>query len=151
MITDKKKRIEDFTTGFLPMLIWIVPVTALVLAQPNFSNGAMIFTMSIVLLFIGRAKLLHIAGTLGACVPVLGLVMLMAPYRMQRILSYLGGSGAAGKIHYQLDQAIIGFGNGGVFGLGLGGSRQRELFLPESYGDFVFSIVGEEWGLIGFL
>ncbi len=151
LITDKKKRIEDFATGFMPMLIWIVPVTALVLAQPNFSNGAMIFTMSIVLLFIGRAKLLHIAGTLGACVPVLGLVMLMAPYRMQRILSYLGGSGAAGKIHYQLDQAIIGFGNGGVFGLGLGGSRQRELFLPESYGDFVFSIVGEEWGLIGAL
>jgi len=77
--------------------------------------------------------------------------MLMAPYRMQRIVSYIGGGGAAGKVHYQLDQAIIGFGNGGVFGLGPGGSRQRELFLPESYGDFVFSIVGEEWGLIGTL
>jgi cell division protein FtsW len=71
---------------------------------------------------------------------------------MRRILSYVSGSidtPTAGN--HQLRQGIIGFGNGGIFGLGPGGSRQRELFLPESYGDFVFSIIGEEYGLIGTL
>ena len=64
-----------------------------------------------------------------------------------------GGGGEAGSKmgNYQLRQGIIGFGNGGIFGLGPGNSRQRDLFLPESYGDFVFSIVGEEYGLIGTL
>jgi len=76
--------------------------------------------------------------------------MLSAEYRMRRIMSYIDGSGG-GKTNYQLWQAMIGFGNGGVFGLGPGNSRQRDLFLPESYGDFVFSIVGEEYGLIGTL
>ncbi len=62
------------------------------------------------------------------------------------------GDGAGTKdAKHQLTQAIIGFGNGGIFGLGPGGSHQRDHFLPESYGDFVFSIVGEEYGLVGTL
>jgi len=151
LMADKKERVKDFTAGFLPMLVWIVAVTVLVLAQPNFSNGAMIFAISLVMLFIGRARLSHIALTAGACVPPLIVYMLSAPYRMQRILSYVGGGEASAGAKHQLYQAIIGFGNGGLFGLGPGGSRQRDHFLPESYGDFVFSIVGEEYGLLGTL
>ena len=54
-----------------------------------------------------------------------------------------------GRMAHQVWQGIIGFGNGGILGLGPGMSRQREFFLPESYGDFVFAIIGEEYGLIG--
>ena len=78
--------------------------------------------------------------------------MVSAPYRMKRILSYVGfGSDetVTTTANYQLLQGIIGFGNGGIFGVGMGQSKQRDLFLPESYGDFIFSIVGEEYGLIG--
>jgi cell division protein FtsW len=78
--------------------------------------------------------------------------MFTAEYRMKRIMSFFNASADfGGQANYQLWQGIIGFGNGGLFGLGPGQSRQRELFLPESYGDFVFSIVGEEYGLIGTL
>ncbi|MBI3580305.1 MAG: FtsW/RodA/SpoVE family cell cycle protein, partial [Ignavibacteriales bacterium] len=71
------------------------------------------------------------------------------PHVMQRINSFLYGSTDTGNKNYQLWQGIIGFGNGGLFGVGPGASKQRDFFLPESYGDFVFSIVGEEYGFIG--
>ena len=153
LMAAKGEMVKDFRKGFLPMLIWIGAVTVLVMAQPNFSMGAMIFAISLAMLFIGRARVSHIALTLGALVPLLVLYMVSAEYRMQRIMSYMGMGEGEGmqKARHQLTQAIIGFGNGGIFGLGPGGSHQRDHFLPESYGDFVFSIVGEEYGLIGTL
>jgi len=76
-------------------------------------------------------------------------VALTRPHVMKRIDTYMhGGSGESGS-NYQLTQGIIGFGNGGIFGVGPGESKQRDFFLPESYGDFVFSIVGEEYGILG--
>jgi cell division protein FtsW len=152
LLSDKRERIRDFTTGYLPMMIWIGAVSLLVLLQPNFSSGAVLFVLSLVMLFIGRARWLHLSLTVGALVPLLLVYMLSAHYRMQRIMNFIhGGAEGGGKGNYQLLQGIIGFGNGGLFGLGPGASRQRDLFLPESYGDFVFSIVGEEYGLIGTL
>ena len=145
----KQDRIQDFKLGFLPMMIWVGVVTLLVLLQPNFSTGAMIFGISLAMLFLGRARLSHLGLTLATLVPLLLLYMLSAEYRMRRILGFLGGGTDSGTVNYQLKQGIIGFGSGGLLGVGPGESRQRDLFLPESYGDFVFSIVGEEYGLIG--
>jgi cell division protein FtsW len=147
----KQDRIRDFKVGFLPMMIWITVVTVLVLLQPNFSTGAMIFGISLTMLFLGRARLLHLGLTLTALVPLLLLYMISAEYRMKRIMGFLGGGPDSGTTNYQLKQGIIGFGSGGLLGVGPGESRQRDLFLPESYGDFVFSIVGEEYGFIGTL
>ena len=150
LVAVKGDLIRDFKKGFVPMMIWIGCVTGLVLLQPNFSMGAMIFLLSLIMLFIGRAKLSHLALTFAILVPVLLLYMLSAEYRRARIMSFFNGSGgASGKGHYQLWQGMLGFGNGGIFGVGPGESKQRDFFLPESYGDFVFSIVGEEYGFIG--
>ncbi len=148
MLAVKKDQVRQFSAGYLPMLIWIGAVTLLVLLQPNFSTGAMIFGLSFLLLYVGRARLSHIALTFAALVPLLVLYMVSADYRMRRIMGFLG---SGDHTNYQLQQGMIGFGNGGIFGVGPGMSRQRDLFLPESYGDFVFSIVGEEYGLIGTL
>jgi cell division protein FtsW len=150
LIATKKERIRDLKSGFIPMMVWIGVITMLVLLQPNFSTAAMIFTVSLAMLFLGRAKLSHITLAVGALVPLLVGYMLSAEYRLRRVMSFISGAGTvAEKSNYQLWQGIIGFGNGGIFGLGPGQSHQRDLFLPESYGDFVFSIVGEEYGLIG--
>ncbi len=146
----KGEGIKDFKHGFLPMMIWVVLVVGLVMLQPNFSGAAMIAALSLMLLFVVRARLLHIAGAVALGIPVIGLYAVSAEYRMQRIMSFLGGH-TAGSDNYQLTQGIIGFGNGGLFGVGPGESMQRDFFLPESYGDFVFSVVGEEYGLIGTL
>lgn len=149
LIAQKKEQVQDLKTGYLPLLIWIGVVSLLVLLQPNFSTGAMIVAISLVMLYVGQARLKHIALSFSAIIPLLLVYMLSAEYRMRRIMSFIQGHGGGEKPNYQLWQGIIGFGNGGVFGLGPGGSHQRDLFLPESYGDFVFSIVGEEYGLVG--
>jgi cell division protein FtsW len=150
LIVQKGDQIRDFKTGFAPLAFWVGIVTALVLMQPNFSTGAMIVALSFVMLYVGRVRLTHIALSFAAALPVLAVYVLSAEYRMRRIMGFLQGEGGGnGGATYQLTQGIIGFGNGGILGLGPGGSRQRDLFLPESYGDFVFSIVGEEYGLVG--
>jgi cell division protein FtsW len=150
LISDKKERLREFKTGFLPLMLWVGAVTVLVLLQPNFSTGAMIFGLSLVMLFLGRARFLHVGLSLAGLLPLLLGYMLSAPYRMRRIMSYLeGGGGGSSDGNYHVRQGIIAFGNGGILGLGPGGSRQRDYFLPESYTDFIYSIVGEEYGLIG--
>ncbi len=149
LISTKGDLIRDLKKGFLPMMIWIGGVAGLVLIQPNFSTGSMIILMSLVMLFISRARFLHIFGTIAAAIPLLVAVALTSPHVMQRLHSFIDGSASGGKHSYQLLQGIIGFGNGGLFGVGPGLSKQRDFFLPESYGDFVFSIVGEEYGVIG--
>ena len=149
MMTLKGDRIRDFKTGILPMMLWIGAVTALVFLQPNFSTGAMIFSLSMVMFFVGGAKFSHVALIIVSLLPVIGAYVVSAPYRLQRLLAYFSPSGIPQAQHYQATQAIVGMGNGGIFGVGPGGSTQRDFFLPESYGDFIFSIVGEEYGLLG--
>ena len=149
LIAVKGELMKDFKRGFLPMMIWIGSVSSLVMLQPNFSTGSMIILLSLVMLFMARARFLHLSLAGAAFIPVLAAYLVSAPYRLARIKSFLAGSADSGTVNYQLWQGIIGFGNGGIFGLGPGESKQRDFFLPESYGDFVFSIVGEEYGFIG--
>jgi cell division protein FtsW len=116
----------------------------------------MLFALTILLLFIGHARMMHLVGMIFAAVCLFALyVFFMAyvlkrPYQLERIMHFVHGS-PNGQQNYQLWQGIIGFGNGGLFGVGPGESRQRDLFLPESYNDFVYSIVGEEYGFVGTL
>ncbi len=152
LLAAKGSKLDDFKSGFLPLMLWIGGVVFLVMLQPNFSTGAMIFILGMVLVFVGGARLKHIFLSMSAMIPVVLVYMVSAEYRMRRIMSFIGHSDSAAtpsKANYQLWQGIIGFGNGGLFGVGMGASKQRDLFLPESYGDFVFSIVGEEYGFIG--
>lgn len=149
LIAAKGEAIKDFKRGFLPMIIWIGLVSLLVLLQPNFSTGTMIVVVSLIILFVGRARLHHLFLAVMYMVPLLIAYVISAPYRLARIQSFLGTQWGSGRVNYQLWQGIIGFGNGGLLGLGPGESKQRDLFLPESYGDFVFSIVGEEYGFLG--
>jgi cell division protein FtsW len=149
LLTLKGERLHDFKTGVLPMLLWIAAVTTLVFLQPNFSTGLMVLILGMILLFIGGARLRHLGFTIASLLPIIGLYLLSAPYRMQRLLAFFNPGALPSGKNYQVLQAVVGFGNGGILGVGPGGSTQRDFFLPESYGDFIFSIVGEEYGLLG--
>lgn len=149
LLEQKEEFIHDFNKGFLPLLVWIVSVTAFVMIQPNFSTGAMIFVISFIMLFIGKVRIKHILGVGLSLIPLLIVYAISAEYRLKRILAFFGNSESVEEVNYQLQQAIIGFGNGGIFGVGPGQSIQRDFFLPESYGDFIFAIIGEEYGFIG--
>ncbi len=150
LIAVKGELLRNFKHGFIPAIIWIGLVTGLVMLQPNFSMGTMIFGLGLLMLFVGRAKFSHVLLLFAIVVPLLALYMWSAPYRRVRMMDFLHlQHGASGTHNYQLQQGIFGFANGGIFGVGPGESKQRDLFLPESYGDFVFSIVGEEYGFLG--
>jgi cell division protein FtsW len=152
LIAEKRERVRDLKTGYLPLLFWIGLVAVLVLLQPSFSTGTMIVVVSVVMLFLAGVQWKHLGLTLVSVLPVLVLYMVSAEYRMRRVTDFLSRFGeGGGKMNHQVQQGMIGFGNGGIFGLGPGGSKQRELYLPESYGDFVFAVIGEEYGLIGTL
>ncbi len=152
MLSSKQAVIKQFEQGFLPFLIWLGMISVLIALQPNFSTMAVVLLIGMSILFIGNVNLIHWLSTCFFGVVVGGLYAVSAPYRMQRILSYIGaGNSTATGGDYQLNQALIAIGNGGLTGLGPGQSRQSNLFLPESYGDFIFSIIGEEFGFIGLL
>ncbi len=146
------ERVRDFKTGYVPLMIWVVIVTVLVLVQPGFSTGSMIFVVSIIMLFLGGTRLSHLGLTLGGLIPALLAYMVSAEYRLHRVLDFVRSvfdeSGVT-RINHQVFQGLIGFANGGLLGLGPGNSKQRDLFLPEPYGDFVYPIIGEEYGLLG--
>ena len=153
LLSQKQKYITDFKRGFVPMLIWIIAIVGLVFLQPNFSTGMIILVISLMLLFVGRVRVSHLLATLAAGLPLVLVYAVSASYRWARIMAHFTDTGEisskAEAAKYQIEQAMIALGSGGLFGVGMGMSKQRELFLPESYTDFIFAIVGEEYGFIG--
>ena len=140
----------DWKRGLLPLLGWTALVSSAVALQPNLSTAALLFVLAVTLLFIGGARLRHISAIGAIGLVALALYAVSAEYRLQRITSYLGTDGHTSE-SYQLQQALIGFARGGILGVGPGLSRQRDLFLPESYGDFIAAIIGEEYGMMGIM
>jgi len=147
MIVDKKSHIKDLHRAYYPMITVVFGIVGLVALEPNFSTAAVIALICFVMLFLGGVDVKHLALTALAFVPVAAGFAIAAPYRVARLLTFVGEG--SDKASYQIEQALIGLGNGGVFGLGPGASKQRELFLPASYNDFIFAVLGEEYGFIG--
>ncbi len=155
----KKDYLHDFKTGFAPIFLWICMVCGLIALQPNFSTAAVIFTIASFVLILGNVKFRHIAVVIPLGIVAGAAYAISAPYRMKRLLAFkdqfLGvaqstdGATSISEANYQLHQGILAFANGGLFGVGPGNSIQRNWFLPESYGDFIFSIIGEEYGFVG--
>jgi cell division protein FtsW len=152
LLTERQEYIKDFKLGLLPLLVWSIIITSLIAVQPNFSSAVVIYLIAVAMMFIGNANIKHLLVIGISSIAGLGIYALSAPYRMARLQNYIG---LASDNHYinnaafQAQQAVIAFGNGGVFGMGPGQSRQSLLYLPEAYGDFIFSIIGEEYGFVG--
>ncbi|MFN3307314.1 MAG: FtsW/RodA/SpoVE family cell cycle protein [Candidatus Kapaibacteriota bacterium] len=136
----------------LPALFWITTFCFFIVIQPNFSTSMFIFIISIALLFIGKIKFKYLLRTSLIFMFVGSIFAATESYRLKRILgffAFLNNYEAKSNLTYQTSQALIAIGNGGIFGLGIGKTQQSKLFLPESYGDYIFSIIAEEYGFIG--
>ncbi len=151
LLSANQARVRTWKHGMLPVLMWSVPVSVLIALQPNLSTASVIFLIVAVMMFLADVKISHLFALGASGFTAAGVYAMTAEYRRRRLMSFFGGDGAAvdENVRYQVDQALIAFGNGGFTGVGPGQSRQRDWFLPESYGDFIFSIVGEEYGFIG--
>ncbi len=148
LLVKKKNNLTNLYSGYLPLIITILLVSVLVAAQPNFSTSLIIFGSSILLLLISQVRFKHILITGLSLLPAAIFFILTKSYIRSRIESYADFT-SSGTAQHQLGQAIIGLGNGGIFGVGGGNSLQKEFFLPEAHGDFIFSVIGEEYGFIG--
>lgn len=150
LIVKKGEMIKDLKFGYLPSLAWLGVVAVLILFQPNFSSAALSVVIGFSLLFLGGARVKHMIATVLMVLPFLFVYLGDTDsYRYTRLKSFAEGIFSSKAINYQVDQAALAFGSGGITGNGIGDSRIRELWLPEAYGDFIYAIIGEEYGFIG--
>ena len=147
LISEKQSYIRDLNNSYYPLLTILMTVVALVAFEPNFSTASLIALIGFMLMFIGGVNIRHLLATFSLLIPIAGVFAIAAPYRLARLLSFTSKNEK--EISYQVVQALIGLGNGGLFGLGIGASKQRQLYLPLSYNDLVFVVIGEEYGMVG--
>lgn len=137
--------------GFIKPMILVVLACLLIMWQPDFGTTAVLLVTALGMLFLGGAPIWQFMALLGlAGTAMVGLVMI-SPYRMARVTSFLDPWADPLNSGYQLAQALIAFGRGEWFGVGLGNGIQKQFYLPEAHTDFLMAVIGEEFGLIGTL
>lgn len=150
-IDHKRGKLKDFYYGFFPPIILLAVIASLIIIQPDFSTAVLITAIGMAMLFFGGARISHILATSAASLTLLIPVMMSRNYRLSRLTSFFFRDEASEEAIYQISQSLISLGNGGFFGLGLGNSMEKNLFLPTPHTDFIFAIIGEEIGLLGTL
>ena len=149
LLEKKRDDILDFRNGFMYLFIWVIIIAGLIFIQPNVSTAVLIVVISLTMLYVGGARLKHILLSSLSLIIVSGSFAMLLSHSRKRILGFVESFSDGGNINHQLKQGVLSLGSGGIFGVGIGNSRQSNLFLPESYGDFIFAILGEETGFIG--
>ena len=147
----KEQMIRSFSVGVLPHLMVFGLFAGMLLLEPDFGTALMLSMLLYFMLFIGGARVHHLVGTGLMALPVLIYVLTKADYRIRRLMSFLDPWSDAAGSGFHVIQSLIAFGSGQIWGRGLGESRQKLFYLPEAHTDFVFSVIGEELGLLGAL
>ena len=136
---------------FFASLATFFLLAVLLLKQPDLGTVVLLGIVLIGMLFVSGLKYRYLAVSFLSCVLIFSALVIAAPYRMKRLLSFLDPWSQLQGGGFQIVQSTLAFQNGSFFGLGLGESRQKLSFLPEAHTDFIFSLVGEELGLLGTL
>ncbi len=145
------RRAEEVRTsffGFFKIFVVLALVCGLLLAEPDYGGAAVLIATSLGMLFLAGAPLMRFALGTGFLIAAMGMLALLAPYRLQRIMSFTDPFADPFGSGFQLVQALIAIGRGGFFGVGLGESVQKLFYLPEAHSDFLFSMMAEELGLV---
>jgi cell division protein FtsW len=148
-MSKKEERIQTFSIGVLPHLVVGGALLGLLLLEPDFGTAVILAVLLYMMLFIGGARIPHLLATGLMALPLLVYVMMTAEYRLRRLLTFMDPWREASSGGFQVIQSLIAFGSGQLFGRGLGEGRQKLFYLPEAHTDFVYSVIGEELGLIG--
>ena len=150
-LTYRGQKIRSLFFGIVPVLLVPGIMFLLILQQPNLSTAGSILIVSFLMIIMAGAKWQHILLMLLGGLGVGGFYAWSAPYRRERLLSFTDPFAKMNDEGYQLAQSLIAFGSGGLFGMGLGKGRQKYAYLPYPESDFIFAIVGEDFGLCGCL
>ena len=147
----RQLEISTTLTGFLRPMILIGIASALIIIQPDFGTTAILLAVVMGMLFLGGVPVLHFVILFGLVLAALVALVIVEPYRFQRVVSFLDPFADPFNTGYQLSQALIALGRGEWLGVGLGNGIQKQFYLPEAHTDFLLAVIGEELGLIGVL
>jgi cell division protein FtsW len=147
----KRKQIHDFYIGFIPHVMVLGVFTALIFMQPDFGTVVLLGILTWTMMFIGGVRIVYLVSSLVFLVPVVYIFMISAEYRIKRIVSFFNPWQYPSDEGYQVVHSLMAFGTGGVWGEGIGKGFQKLFYLPEPHTDFIFSVIGEELGLVGIL
>jgi cell division protein FtsW len=148
-LTRKKEKIRHFGSGFLSHLLVSGVLILLLLRQPDFGTAATLTVMLFLMLFVAGTRISYIFIAALVALPMAYGLIAGSPYRMRRLLAFLDPWSHRFDIGYQISESLMSFGSGGVTGVGLGEGKHKLFFLPAAHTDFIYSIVGEELGMIG--
>ncbi|MDP3057113.1 MAG: putative lipid II flippase FtsW [bacterium] len=149
---DKKgSKINDIKATLFPFLAIVAILSVLIIAQPNLGMLGIVTLSALALYYVSGAKIIHVFSLIILGISALAVFIKTEPYRLQRFVTFLDPKADLLNTGYQINQAVIAIGSGGLFGLGLGQSRQKYNYLPEPFGDSIFAITGEELGFAGLL
>ena len=150
LLIDKRKgKITKFKEGTIFYLAVAGVFAGLILLEHNLSITAIVMMVAFIMILVGGAKISHLFSLVPVGL-VIGITLIFTQsYRLKRLTSFLNPWADTSGDSYQLVQSLYALGSGGIFGVGIGNSRQKALFMPEPHNDFIFSIIGEEIGLIG--
>jgi cell division protein FtsW len=148
-ISNKKEKIRSFRQGVLPYILLMGIYFVLIVLEPNLSMAGSIVMITFAMLFAAGTKIIYLIGWVIPMVPAVAYIVMKKPYMLERVTSYMDPWADPLNTGYQAIQSLYALGSGGIFGLGLGNSRQKFFYIPEPQNDFIFSIIGEELGFIG--
>ena len=149
MICKARGKMRSFRHGILPFLGVLAIIVALLILEPHFSASVIIIAVGGVMMFLGGVGLGWFIAAIGAALGGLAVLLVFFPYASGRISTWRDPFSSPSDEGYQIVQSLYSIGSGGLSGLGLGGSRQKFLYLPEEHNDFIFSVICEELGFIG--
>lgn len=149
LICRMKGRMGTFRYGILPFAAILGVIVGLLVLEPHFSASVIILAIGAIMLFLGGVGIGWFAAAFAAAGSGLFVLLTLFPYASSRINTWRDPFASSSDEGYQIVQSIYSIGSGGLSGLGLGGSRQKFLYLPEEHNDFIFSVVCEELGFIG--
>ena len=150
-MSKKGDRLKDLYVGFLPHILVLGAFITLIILQPDFGSVVILGVITWFMLFVGGARIFHLLASLMVLVPFLYFYMIHAEYRLKRIMSFLDPWQYPTEEGYQIIHSLMAFGSGGIWGAGVGNGFQKLFYLPEPHTDFIFSVIGEELGLLGVL
>ena len=147
----KADRIKNFSIGFVPHVLVLGVFMILIFIQPDFGSVFILGALTWFLLFIGGVRISQLLAAMLVILPVAYLFLINAEYRAKRILGFLNPWEYSTDEGYQIVHSLMAFGTGGFWGTGIGKGYQKLFYLPEPHTDFIFSVIGEELGLLGVL
>jgi cell division protein FtsW len=151
VLSARGERITSLGRGLFPLCVPVIAMAMLVLKEPDMGTASLLVFTALALFFAAGARLVHLAAVLFVTVPFAALTVLASPYRRARIFAFVDPWKDPLNTGFHIVQSLLALGSGGLFGVGLGASRAKFFYLPEQYTDFIFSVLGEELGLIGTL